>query len=98
MEISVRELKSRLSETLRRVAAGEEVVVIWRGKQVARLLPPRARRGKALSEAELIERFRRLPGVRPGSGEKTALPKPLVRIGKGEKTLGGGGGAQRGRA
>jgi len=87
MEISVRELKSRLSETLRRVTAGEEVVVTSRGKEVARLLPPRARRGKALSEAELIERFRRLPGVRPGSGEKPALPKPLIRIGKGEKTL-----------
>lgn len=87
MEISVRELKSRLSETLRRVTAGEQVVVTSRGKEVARLLPPRARRGKALSEAELIERFRRLPAVRPGSGEKPALPKPLVRIGKGEKTL-----------
>ena len=87
MKISVRELKSRLSETLRRVTAGEEVVVTSRGKEVARLLPPRARRGKALSEAELIERFRRLPGVRAGSCGKPALSKPLVRIGKGEKTL-----------
>ena len=87
MEISVRALQSRLSETLRRVTAGEEVVVTSRGKEVARLLPPRARRGKALSEAELIERFRRLPGVRPRSGGKPALPKPLIRIGKGEKTL-----------
>ena len=87
MEISVRELKSRLSETLRRVTAGEQVVVTSRGKEVARLLPPRARRGKALSEADLIDRFRRLTGVRPGSGGKPALPKPLLRIGKGEKTL-----------
>lgn len=87
MEISVRELKSRLSETLRRVTDGEEVVVTSRGKEVARLLPPRARRGKASSEAELIESFRRLPGVRRGSGGKPALPKPLLRIGKGEKTL-----------
>jgi len=36
MEISVRELKSRLSETLRRVTDGEEVVVTSRGKEVAR--------------------------------------------------------------
>lgn len=87
MEISVRELKSRLSETLRRVAAGEKVVVTSRGTAVARLLPPRARPRAASTEAQLIARFRSLPWVRPGSGKKLALPKPLIRIGKGEKTL-----------
>ena len=87
MEISVRELKSRLSEYLRKVAAGEEVVVTSHGKEVARLVPPRSRDRAAAIEAELIARFRSLPWVRPGSGEKPALPKPLIRIGKGEKTL-----------
>ena len=87
MEISVRELKSRLSETLRRVAEGEEMIVTSRGKEVARLLPPRARRGPVSVETEAIARFRRLPWVRPGNGVKPALPKPLIRIGKGEKTL-----------
>ncbi len=96
MKISVRELKNRLSETLRRVRAGEEVTVTSRGKEVARLLPPHTRRSKALSEVDLIERFRRLPGVRPGNGEKPALPKPLIRIGKGEKTLAEIVGEQRG--
>lgn len=87
MEISVRELKSRLSEYLRKVAAGEEVVVTSHGKEVARLVPPRSRRRAASTEAELIARFRSLPWVRPGSGEKPALPKPLIRIGEGDKTL-----------
>jgi prevent-host-death family protein len=87
MEVTVRELKSRLSEYLRKVAAGEEVVVTSRGKEVARLSPPRARRRAASTQAELIARFRSLPWVRPGNGEKPALPKPLIRIGKGEKTL-----------
>jgi prevent-host-death family protein len=87
MEISVRELKSRLSEYLRKVAAGEEVVVTSRGKAVARLVPPRSRRRSASVEAEPIARFRSLPWVRPGSGKKPALPKPLIRIGRGEKTL-----------
>ena len=87
MEISVRELKSRLSEYLRKVAAGEEVVVTSHGKEVARLSPPRARRRAASTQAELIARFRNLPWVRPGSGEKPALPKPLIRNRKGEKTL-----------
>ena len=87
MEISVRELKSRLSEYLRKVAAGEEVVVTSHGKEVARLSPPRARRRAASTQDELIARFRNLPWVRPGSGEKPALPKPLIRNRKGEKTL-----------
>jgi len=87
MEVTVRELKSRLSGYLRKVAAGEEVVVTSRGKEVARLVPPRSRRRAAPSEAELIARFRSLPWVRPGSGEKPRLPKPLIRIEEGEKTL-----------
>ncbi len=87
MKISVRELKSRLSECLRKVAAGEEVVVTSRGKAVARLSPPCARRRAVSAQAELIARFRDLPWVRPGSGKKPALPKPLIRIGRGEKTL-----------
>jgi len=36
----VRELKSSLSEHLRRVSAGESIVVTDRGKPVARLVPP----------------------------------------------------------
>ncbi|MSQ72635.1 MAG: type II toxin-antitoxin system prevent-host-death family antitoxin [Betaproteobacteria bacterium] len=87
MEISVRDLKSRLSETLRRVVAGEEIIVTSRGKAVARLLPPRTRRGAVAAETEAIARFRNLPWVRPASGKKPPLPKPLIRIGKGEKSL-----------
>lgn len=87
MAISVRELKSHLSEYLRRVAEGEEVVVTSHGKEVARLVPPRSRRRTGSAEAELIARFRGLPWVRPGSNEKPVLPKPLARIAKGEKTL-----------
>lgn len=87
MEVSVRELKSRLSEYLRRAAAGEEVIVTSRGKEMARLLAPRARRPRASIEAELIARFRSFPWVRPGTGKKPALPKPLIRIDEGEKTL-----------
>jgi prevent-host-death family protein len=87
MDVSVRELKSRLSEYLRRASEGEEVVVKSRGREVARLIPPRARRRPASSAAELIARFRSQPWVRPGSGEKPKLPKPLIRIERGEKTL-----------
>jgi len=37
MDVGVRELKSKLSEFLRRAAEGEEIVVSDRGKPIARL-------------------------------------------------------------
>lgn len=87
MEVPVRTLKNRLSEYLRKAAAGEEVLVTSRGKPLARLVAPRTRGRAPSPEAELIARFRSLPWVRPGSGRKPHLPKPRVRIGEGETTL-----------
>lgn len=40
-EIGVRQLKSRLSETLKRVEAGESVRVTSRGRAVAEIVPSR---------------------------------------------------------
>lgn len=80
MEVSVRDLKSHLSEYLRRVAAGESVLVTSHGKAVARLLPPRSQSRPASAESELIARFRGLPWVRPGSDKRPPLPNPAVRI------------------
>lgn len=87
MEVPVRELKNRLSEYLRRVQAGEEIVVTSRGKAVARLLAPRTRRRKSSAEEEAIARLRSQPWIRPGKTNKPRLPKPVVRIEPGEKTL-----------
>lgn len=39
-EIGAFEAKNRLSELLRRVAAGEEIAITNRGRIVARLVPP----------------------------------------------------------
>jgi prevent-host-death family protein len=87
MEISVRELKSRLSEYLRRVAEGEEVVVTSHGKAVARLVAPRAARGSRASDLEkAVALLRSQPWVRAGKG-KPRLPKYIVRLKPGEKTL-----------
>ncbi len=55
VSISVSELKAKLSEQLRRVKAGEEVVVTERGRPVAVLSPvPKAKAGSA----ELTELIR----------------------------------------
>ncbi len=60
MGVSVSELKAKLSEHLRRVKAGEEVLVTDRGRAVARLVPVRPAaddsRLAALEEAGLVRR------------------------------------------
>lgn len=87
MEISVRELKSRLSEYLRKVAAGEEVVVTSRGQAVARLVAPRsAGRSRRSGEEEAVAWLRAQPWVRPGKG-RPRLPRYVLRLKPGEKTL-----------
>lgn len=90
MEISVRELKSRLSEYLRKVAAGQELRVTSRGRTVARLLPPRrsARAGAASGEAEALALLERQPGIRPGrrGRRRVGLAKP-VRLRPGAKPV-----------
>jgi prevent-host-death family protein len=52
MEISVKEARSRFSSLLDQVEDGEEVVIRRRGKEVARLVPPRGegRRFPSLKE------------------------------------------------
>jgi len=69
MEVSVRELKSRLSEYLRRVRAGEEVSVTLRGRVVARLTGT----GEAGTD-DPVARLRRAPGV-TWPGRRTELPR-----------------------
>ena len=87
MKVSVRELKSRLSEYLRRVATGGEVVVTSRGKAVARLVAPRsARRSRPSKEEEAVAMLRSQPWIRPGKG-KPRLPRYVLRLKPGEKTL-----------
>ena len=43
--VSVRDARARMAALLNRVAAGEEIVILRRGKEVARLVPPGRRRG-----------------------------------------------------
>ena len=83
MEVSVRELKNRLSEYLKRVQAGEEVIVTSRHRPVARLSPLQG----APSESEVIARIRALPSVRPGTGGKPRGASNPISWKPGEKTL-----------
>lgn len=90
MNISVRELKSRLSETLRRVAAGEEMVVTSRGQEVARLVPPPKgrRRATASGEAEVIALLQSQPWIRSGkTGRQRVGLVNLVKLKSGSKQM-----------
>lgn len=86
MKVSVRELKDHLSEYLRRVAAGEEVVVTSHKRVVAKLVPPNAIGEEyGTSEAAAIERLRSLPWVRWAGGKPELRPGAAVK--QGEKTV-----------
>lgn len=68
MEVSVRELKNRLSEFLRKAQAGEEIDVLSRGRPVGRLVAPRP--SPRATNAEALARLKTMPGLRPGNGNK----------------------------
>jgi prevent-host-death family protein len=86
MDVSVRDLKNRLSEYLRRVQAGEEVVVTSRGKAVARLSAPRSPQRGRLAEEQAVALVRSQPWIRAGKG-KRRVPASVVRPKPGEKSL-----------
>ena len=68
MEVSIREMKNRLSKYLKLVQTGRDVVITDRGRPVARLTL--IARTPEEAEAEAIKRIQALPWVRPGSGGK----------------------------
>jgi len=70
VEVTVRELKSRLSEYLRKVQAGAEIVVTSHGKAVARLVAPGTRPRRKSAEDEAVERLLSQPWIRRGNGGK----------------------------
>lgn len=87
MEVSVRELKTRLSAYLRKLKPGDEITVTSHGKPVARILPPHQKRSKKSPEEEAIAFLRSQPWIRPGKAGKIKLPEVIVRLKPGEQTL-----------
>jgi prevent-host-death family protein len=55
--IASRELRNQSSAVLRRVAAGEEVVITVRGEAVAQLVPVVTSRRRWLPRADLVRRL-----------------------------------------
>jgi prevent-host-death family protein len=87
MNVSVRNLKAKLSRYLREAYAGQDVVVTSRGRPVARLLAVSGDAGDKPSGEELLRRLKLLPGVRLGTGGKPLGAKSPIRIRPGQKSL-----------
>lgn len=84
MEVSIREMKNRLSKYLKLVREGKDVVITDRGLPVARLIVVQPSAEEA--EAEYIRRIQALPWVRPGNGGKVRGAKHPIRLRPGDKT------------
>ena len=61
MEVNVKDARSRFSSLLDRVKGGDEVIILRRGKEVARLVPPRGKCG-VLPELKAFRDSIRLKG------------------------------------
>ncbi len=73
MAVGVKNLKNRLSEYLRRAAAGETVLVTERDRVVAELTAPRADRSPRLHDAVLADAVRK-GWVTPALAPRSPLP------------------------
>lgn len=87
MNVSVRDLKAKLSRYLKEVHAGQNVVVTSRGRPVARLLAVSEEAAEKPSGDELLRRLKLIPGVRLGTGGKPLGAKSPMRIRPGHKSL-----------
>lgn len=59
LKVGTYEAKTRLSELLERVAAGEEIAITRHGEEVALLVPPHDRAASAQSFATSVKGWRR---------------------------------------
>ncbi len=84
MEVSIRDMKNRLSKYLKLVRTGKEVVITDRGQPVARLTPLVPAGGE--TEAEVIAHIEALPWVRPGNGKSVKGAKHPIRLKPGDKS------------
>ena len=77
--VGIRELKNRLSQYLKRVRAGERVIVTERGKPVAILSPPPTSQADRHIETMLREGIARWGGGKPrGAPHPPRIKGPSV--------------------
>jgi prevent-host-death family protein len=76
LHVPIRDLKDRLSEYLRLVAEGEEIVITLHKRPIAKLTPM----GEAPEgEADLVARLNSLPWIRAGNGKSPQGSRNIAR-------------------
>jgi len=80
---NVVQVKARLSEYLRQVKGGAEVVITERGIPIARIVPLAPGEKRATREGRLV----RAGVLRPASGKRKALGMPRLKRGAGAAVL-----------
>lgn len=82
--VGLKVLKNRLSEYVRRAAAGETILITDRERVVAELVPPRTTRADAISDAVLAQAVRdgllTPPSLPPGPPPAPPGVAPLSKI------------------
>lgn len=81
--VGIKQLKNKLSTYVHLAAAGETVLVTDRDRVVAELVPPRAGRGEAPSDAVIAEVVRRgwmTPAANPGGPPPRRPIAPLAAL------------------
>jgi prevent-host-death family protein len=79
VEIASRELRNDTAGLLRRVEAGETVVITRRGKPVADLIPHRETASRGLTPADVLE-IRRIASSDPTWGAELAEMRAADRL------------------
>lgn len=87
VEVSIRELKNRLSQYLKQAQTGKDVVITSHGRAIARLVAIEGEPAAEPSADELLKRLKNIPGVRAGAGGKPRGAAKPLKIKRGEKTL-----------
>jgi prevent-host-death family protein len=87
MNVSVRNLKAKLSRYLKDARAGRDVVVTSRGRPVGRLLPIPEQPAEEPAGEELLRRLKLISGVRVGTGGKPLGARRPIKKRRGQKTL-----------
>lgn len=85
MEVSIREMKNSLSKYLKRVQAGERILITDRGRPVAQLTA--VAQARPQQDAEYLRRALSLPWVRPGKGGRVKGAGKPIPLRPGEKPL-----------
>ena len=75
--VGIRELKSRLSEYLRAVKAGQTIIITEHGKPVGRIVPPEQMPEQSVEE-EMHAMVR--AGLAEWNGQKLGPPKATARV------------------